>query len=1486
MKAIVTVRSGTWRPRDVFVDVDPEVPADQVVDELSHLVGAAPGSAATIESVRGRVRLPPQQGNAAPFDVGISDGSTVSFGSPPPATDQEPGAVELVTVSGPGTGTVQSLQVGEATLGLGPGGRIVHGDAVHSPLALLTVAYDGTTSVRLSPSVDGSRYLQVALEGDPVTHSGERWGFGSYLHVGPTILRLRRRPVGAGQLRPDNGSATLMFNRPPRLAPAPVQKRFTLPAPPKPPSRGMLPWIMALGPLVISVVLALALRHPFYLVFGLVSPMMMLGSWVSNRKNGIRTHRQMLADHKRDVGEIREAIAASVRAETAARREAYPDASDLERAATMPTRRLWERRRNAEDFLRVRVGVGNLPSGIEVTDNSELEYKRRAFDTLHHVPVTVDLDAAGVVGVAGPGDWPALLGRWLVGQVAALHLPRDVRLFVLSPGERVHRWEWARWLPHVLTGSDGDEPVATMGHSAESIMARIGELTQILSERRAAAGEDDRGFTAPDVIVTVLDGARNLRALPGVLGLLREGPRLGMYTLCLDETSAQLPEECAVEVVSTGEGRLRVARHHADAVHQVTVDAVETAWFERIARAMSPLREVGDDAQGGSIPNASRLLPLLGTDTPTAEQIADGWALAPRTTAAVVGESFDGPFRLDISRDGPHALIAGTTGSGKSEFLQTLVSSLAATNRPDEMNFVLVDYKGGAAFAACAGLPHTVGFVTDLDHHLVQRALTSLSEELVRREQLLAIVGAKDIEDHQEATDGTQVQKLARLVIVIDEFAALAKELPDFVTGLVGIAQRGRSLGVHLILATQRPTGVVSTDIRANMNLRVALRMTDKTESSDVIDAPDAARISQSTPGRAFARLGHASLVPFQSARIGGRRELADPSAPRREAFVAPLSLEGFASAPPRRPDADTAVTERTDLEVLVEAITAADARLRVPRPPKPWLPPLPDVVGLGSLLPGTTSAGAPEPRRGTITPLTWGLRDLPSTQSQEPLRFDLQTESHLFVVGSAGTGRTQALRTLAGSAASTHSPADVHLYGIDCGNGGLGALEALPHCGGIARAGQTDRARRILARLRSIVDRRAELLAEENFSNLQEQRQASRPEDRLPHLLVFIDRWESFVASLGELDGGSLTDQVYTLLREGVSTGVHLMMAGDRSLLSTRISHFASNKLMLRFDDKVDYSLGNLRPKDLPDASGPGRAFQAESGVEAQIAVLDPAQVGADPDAGAAPAEADVDPVSGAAQVAALRSIAERSRALFPDVAPLPRRIVEMPRSLSVDGLFSFPVNDDASLMFAAFGVGGDDVTQRGPDLATDAPTFLVAGPARSGRSTVLRAMTESLLRRGTSVVVLAPMASPLRDLKGREGVLGMFTELDVAEDDLAGLVQDRPGTVIVMDDGELLKDMPAKSWLRSFIRSARTAGQGLIVAGDVDEVGSGFGSAWNVDVKRARRGMILSPSSAIDGDLIGVKLPRSVCSSRVVMGTGYAHFGSGVAEPVRLAR
>lgn len=924
----------------------------------------------------------------------------------------------------------------------------------------------------------------------------------------------------------------------------------------------------------------------------------------------------------------------------------------------------------------------------------------------------------------------------------------------------------------------------------------------------------------------------------------------------------QLPEEC-VTVVSEGlHGRLRVKEGAADPV-EATPDAVSQEWYDIVPRGLYPLRDISRSSDGAEIPASSRLLEMLGLPEPEGDEIAARWSHTGRTTRLVIGESFDGPFVVDLVSDGPHGLVAGTTGSGKSELLQTIVASGATANRPDEMTFVLVDYKGGAAFAACSSLPHTVGYVTDLDPHLVERALTSLHAELTRREHLLGSIGAKDIEDYQREADGRSLPSLPRLVIVIDEFATLARELPDFITGLVNIAQRGRSLGVHLILATQRPAGVVSADIRANTNLRIALRVTDVTESQDVIDVKDAVEISKSTPGRAYARLGQATVVPFQSSRIGGRHPISDEV----EREIPVPSVRRIAPASFRRPfpehtaGAPTGESDSTDLDLLVRAVTDAARRAEIDAPESPWLAPLGDVILLDEL------GSAPEPVEGTAVPFAWGLVDRPRSQQQIPEMFDLDTMSHLFLAGSPGSGRTQALRTFAAAAARAHSPADVQIYGADCGSGGLVALNELPHCGGIATSSQQDRLTRILSRLSDEVDRRGGILAAANASGIAEQRAVAEGRGRLPHFLFLLDRWENFQDLFAEQDGGRLTDIVMRLLREGPSVGIHVIASGDRTLLNSRLAQYSRQRGALRFDDSQDYGYVGFRPKDIPTNVVPGRLFWADREVEEmQIAVLDT-------------------DLTGAGQAAVIRRIAEEARGRFPRPIVPVSVLRELPAVIGFDDMMASPVEHEHAL-FATVGVGGDDARQLGADLS-EVNTFLVAGPRSSGRSSLLSTMTRSLLARGTEVVILAPKPSPLTELDGVDGVRAVLTDPRIEGKELSEHIA--PGddpVVLVVDDGDLFRDGTVAEFLLHLVRAGKAADRALLVAGETETIGSGLGRAWNLDVKRNRRGVLLSPANVFDAELIGTTIPRSRASSRIVHGTGVMHVGGGEAQIVRTPR
>lgn len=882
-------------------------------------------------------------------DAPLRHAAVVGLGCPAGTASAEPdGLVEIRAVGGAGAGAVHRLDIGSYRIGLAHDGTAQVLRAVpHQPSAVLTVGPGGRCRVAPDASApDGPPQLdREDLAGDTA------WPAGAQLLVGGCLLELALPQAPDAAVQPSEDGTGWDYNRPPRLRPAATATRFTLPSPPAPPSARPLPWITALAPLVMAGAGALIFHRTSMLLFGLLSPVAIVGNFIMSRRTGRQSHSESVTAYKEKKERIEGDATEALVAERTARRRGFPDPAEVVLTAVGPRRRLWERRMNDADFLEMRIGTADLDSDVVLLDPTKDEHRRQDPWTAYDVPVTVPLREHHVMGIAGQGEAARAVARWTVAQAAVLHSPRDLQIHLLTTGEQGRDgWSWLRWLPHVRKKS-GDTP-ASIGYGTETCARRVAELTAMIAER-AAAGDARGRAVGPDVLV-ILDGARRLRSLPGVAQILRDGPAVGIRALCLDAEERLLPEECLAVVAEEPGGTVRVGRSGRGTVGGIRPDIVSLDYCRSLARAMGPLRDSGGgDEEAAVLPGSARLLDVLSLDPPRAEGIRARWLAGGRSTRAAVGVSLDGPFHLDLKRDGPHGLVAGTTGSGKSELLQTLVASLAVANRPDAMTFVLVDYKGGSAFKDCVDLPHTVGMVTDLDAHLVERALVSLTAELTRREHILAAVGAKDIEDYVDLLErepSAGCEPMPRLLIVIDEFASMVRDLPDFVKGLVNIAQRGRSLGIHLILATQRPSGVVSSEIRANTNLRIALRVTDAGESQDVLNSGEAAGISQSNPGRAYVRLGQNSLVPFQSGRVGGRRPGATVASLPAPWAVA-VGWERLGEPLPTRPRAAAAPAEvETDLTGLVTAIREADQQMGIPAQHSPWLPPLPEVLVTGEL--------------------------------------------------------------------------------------------------------------------------------------------------------------------------------------------------------------------------------------------------------------------------------------------------------------------------------------------------------------------------------------------------------------------------------------------------------------------------------------------------------------------------------------------------------
>ncbi|MGH2808483.1 MAG: FtsK/SpoIIIE domain-containing protein, partial [Actinomycetota bacterium] len=865
-------------------------------------------------------------------------------------------------------------------------------------------------------------------------------------------------------------------------------------------------------------------------------------------------------------------------------------------------------------------------------------------------------------------------------------------------------------------------------------------------------------------------------------------------------------EAGAVVEIDLEHDRLAVAYPAAGrTVERNAPDTLSPEHARTLATALAPIRDVGSPRAVGRLPGLVDLFDVL-TAAPTPEALRAAWSQATELNA-VIGASPSGTFRFDLRGDGPHCLIGGTTGAGKSELLQTTVASLATRYPPARLNFILIDYKGGTAFKDCVALPHVVGSVTDLDGSLASRALMSLDAEIKRRERVLRDAGARDLQEMERS--GTK-DTPPSLVLVIDEFATLVKELPEFVDGVVDIAQRGRALGINLILATQRPAGVISDRIRANTNLRIALRVGDDNDSIDVIGAPDAARIERSAPGRGFARIGHAELVAFQAA-FGGR------PAPLIEtgAFATTLDLEGASATSPGA--AETA--GRTQLQEVVAAVIAAHGS--DPAPFRPWLPPLPPVVPLSRVV------GEARPTAPMI-----GVLDAPGEQRQSAYRVDLDEVGSMLVYGTSGAGKTSLLRTLAMSLASSARPDEMHIYGLDFSTHGLRVLEGLPHVGSIVTGDEEPKVRRLLTMIRGEIATRRELLADAGVTDLASYLRVSPV--TVPRIVVMLDGYAGFSSTFEKIDLGELVDLLPRLIADGRQLGIHFVLTAERrGVVPGAIAGLVGTRIVLRMADDDEYAAAGADARSIRGTKLPaGRAFVA-GGSLIQVAIATDDGTGADElgaIARAAKAMQDRYPGAGAPAVRLLPDTVEK--------ATIPRSAQPLAATVGID----------------------EDLTPVVADLGE--AHFVVSGPYRSGRSTTLAAIADGIARSTSDVRLhlLAPRRSPLTELSiwttsaqgtaacdERAAALG--EELTSAEPDAA--------VIVVVDDLEELSDGPASDALARIARRGRDASVRILAAIENHALHRAFGGAAT-ELRKDKNGLLLDPDLDVDGDLLGVRLPR----------------------------
>lgn len=1340
---------------------------------------------------------------------------------------------------------------------------------------------------------------------------------GTAVQVGATSLAWRAEADDVpAAVRSGLGAAggRVPFNRPPRRAPPTEPAPLAAPAEPPPrPDPEPLSWAGILLPVAAGAVLALV-WSPIMAVFAALGPVLTVGTWLERRRRATRAHRAAV---RAAAGEIKslEAILPGARAAEHRRRLGLaPDPAELTRRAEGPSVRCWERRRSDPDFMVLGVGAADVaydppletsgggppaPTAVEMI---------AALPPLAGVPVTVRLADGCVVGLVGPPGPVRAVARCLVVQAAVLHGPADVAIAALSP-DPDGDWSWLRWLPHTADSVGGGAgalvatDAAAMAGAAEAVAADgAGQASgAVLAAGRAGVAE-----AAGRLRLVVMDGSAALvgRAAPG--RALLGADRVAAIVIAGDVH--ELPASCTaiVEVVHPAGGLRLIEPRSATVLDSLTAWGMTTATASAAAARLARLDDPELGPTGADLPDSVALVDLMGEEL-TPESVERRWARTRGTAglAAPVGVDSDGVLELDLVADGPHLLIGGTTGSGKSELLRSLVAGLALSADPDHLAFVLVDYKGGAAFDCCADLAHVAGLVTDLDDRLAERALRCLEAELRYREERLRQAGAEDLaayraqavagagggedpacsaetggggsDEHPGAHrvgkvgPGGDEDPLPRLVVVVDEFATLAAELPEFVDSLVGIGQRGRSLGVHLVLATQRPAGAVTEDIRANTSCRIALRVTDRHDSNDVIGAADAAAIPRYRPGRALARFGPGELVAFQSALVTGvtppaarglrvrvideikvtaptepldpdsarasepERPAAGPESPVPEgAVVGPEPAESEVPAGPESTDP----SEEPDIVRVVRAVNAAHRRRGGAKPRSPWPPPLPEEVDAEEL------AAAVESGR----PAAW-LVDDPDRQRRFTDGWQPDC-GHLVVVGGPGSGTTTTLVGAGLDLARTRPPDDLHLYGIDLDGGKLSVLSGLPHTGAVVSPADRERRVRLLRHLDSEVAARR---ARRGSTSGTGPGTGSDPLGGEPEIVFLIDGLAGLARAHDPVRDGEPHRWLERIWGDGPSVGVRVAVSVGRAAdLPGDMAASAGVVLVHATGDPGDGSRFGLRADT--SGLGPGRAIRASDRRELQVARF-----------------------AGGDEAAAVRALAAAADA--PDPARAPAAIGSLPAVVSAAGL---PVSAEEShnRIAVRFALGDLGLAPVGFALH-DGEHALVLGPPGSGRTSALAAIGAAA---GPLAVVVADEPTDLCRRLGLDPVPVAEVERLVTRRVVRGEPGDRhdcpegseppsPGRrVLLVDDADRATDPDG-----ALGRIAADAATRLHIVAAVrpDRLRSAYGG-WLSELRASRSGVLFRPGP-VDGDLLGATLPArldlpAVAGRGVVVSAGAA--------------
>ncbi|HEM6591344.1 type VII secretion protein EssC [Streptococcus suis] len=981
------------------------------------------------------------------------------------------------------------------------------------------------------------------------------------------------------------------YHRSPRIIYRSSEDRVAINAPSNAPSKPsdsllklILPPLMMVG---ITLVIMIFQPRGLYVLATIAMSIVTLGMSIAGYIKGRKDYQKELRDreglyHDYLADKAKE-LAGLTKSQKDGQLYHYPAIETLVDLADSYHHRIYEKTPLHFDFLYYRLGLGEVPVSYDLSyaqtersgkrDPLELEgfqlYEQNK--TISDMPIVANL-SHGPVGYIGPRALVIEQLQLMVNQIALFHSYHDVQFITIMPEEEKEQWDWMRFLPHATLQ---DMNVRGFVYNQRTHDQVLNSLNQILKLRRAQKEDkSNRESTlfSPHYVVLVTDEKLILDHV--IMEFFTEDPtELGCSLVFVQDVLSSLSEniKTIINIKDRNTGQLVMEEGQLREI-DFALDHFPVGYDkETLVRRLAPLNHLQN--LKSSIPETVTFMEMYGAETFEDLGVVSRWEKhAPYKSLAVPlglrGKEDIVYLNLHEKAHGPHGLVAGTTGSGKSEVIQSYILSLAVNFHPHDVAFLLIDYKGGGMANLFKDLPHLLGTITNLDGAQSMRALVSINAELKRRQRLFATHDVNHINQYQKKYKlGEVSEPMPHLFLISDEFAELKTNQPDFMKELVSTARIGRSLGIHLILATQKPSGVVDDQIWSNSRFKLALKVADRSDSMEMLKTPDAAEITQ--VGRGYLQVGNNEVYElFQSAWSGADYQPdKDEQGIEDHTIYAINDIGQYEILNEDLSGLDQAESIKevpSELQAIVSKLKALTERLSIQALPQPWLPPLSKEIFLQDLRPqgfkdlwGQAS--------GLVARL--GMVDIPSRQSQEVLEHDFEKDGHIALFSSPSMGKSTFVQTLVMDLARQLTPEELHFYLLDFGTNGLLPLRDLPHTADLLMAEDTEKLTKFMRRIKDELAKRKAAFSRYAVPNLTLYRQASG--DELPVIFLVLDNFDGLKeASLG----AEMETLLQTLAREGASLGIYLVLTAGRSgALRPGLQASLKTRLALKLTDDVE---------------------------------------------------------------------------------------------------------------------------------------------------------------------------------------------------------------------------------------------------------------------------------------------------------------------------